>query len=85
MKKLLLIIFLLVSINCIGQYKFQFTDTLNGKVVLRDVTYKYPLPVFYKVSADTTKIINFNNGILTVPFPIKLYNYVFKLISLNLT
>lgn len=52
MKKILLILILLfISVNVFAQ-KIQFADTSGGKTVLREVSWRYPLPV---------KILNFSN------------------------
>lgn len=51
MKKIFLIILLLISLPALAQ-KIQFADTLNGKIILREVSWRYPLPV---------RLLNFNN------------------------
>lgn len=84
MNKFLLLIFLLITFECSAQIKFQYVDTLNGKTILREVSYQYPLPLKWQYEADTTKVINWNGSVLTTPFPIKLYNSIMKLISLNI-
>jgi len=70
MKKIILIIvLLLISVNLFAQ-KIQFADTSGGKVVLREVSYKWPLPIrltginFNPLTFDTTKIgyLNKNNN-----------------------
>lgn len=85
MKKIILTLLLLIATSISAQsIQFQFTDTTGGKTVLRTVSWQYPLPIQYKSAADTTKPINWNGKVLTVPFPMKLYNNVMKLISLNI-
>lgn len=71
MIKRLILFFLLIPVLGYSQYKFTFTDSLG---VIREVSYKYPLPIEIRLPVDTTKFINYNNGRITVPFPMKLYN-----------
>jgi len=75
MKLILLILSFLITCTGYSQYKIQFADTVNGKVVIREVSYKYPLPV-KAVLADTAKVFQYNNGVINTSFPMKIYNFV---------
>lgn len=75
-KKLLLIFLLIIPSLGYSQYRFTFTDSLG---TIREVSYKYPLPVEIRLNIDTTKVINYNNNRITVPFPMKLYNNLIEL------
>lgn len=59
MKKFLLLILLLISLPVFAQ-KIQFADTTNGKIVLREVSWRYPLPV---------RMLNFSNLLDTNRLP----------------
>lgn len=75
----ILLFLLLFPVIAYSQYKFEFADTVNGRVVMKQVSVFAPLPIEFRVSADTLKPFQYQNGRMTVPVPIKLYNYILDL------
>lgn len=75
----IILFLLLFPVMAYSQYKFEFADTVNGKVVMKQVGVFAPLPIELRLTADTLKPFQYQNGIMTVPTPIKLYNYILDL------